>query len=70
MYSKWGTHRTPVMVSGINLPALFRARTGMSPMHVACAILPFAALKRSVQALMLIRREQSGVMLPVQPESG
>ena len=58
------------MRSDIILPALSRASTGMSPMQVALASLPFAALKLSLQAFTLIRREQSGVMLPVQPESG
>ena len=70
MYSKCGTQWAPVMVNEITLPAWLRARTGMSPMQVARATLACAVLNLSLQDLMLIRRERSGVMLPVQPKSG
>ena len=69
VYEKLGMHRTLVNTTTTRLPVLEVRITGMSPMHSALAMVPFAARNRSPHGRTLIKCSRLLVMLPVQPES-
>ena len=70
MYLKPGTQRTLVNLNRMSCPDESRVMTGISPMSVQRPKPPLACPNTSSQGLVLTRRVQSFVRLPVHPESG